>query len=131
MPINPIFEEKLVLTKSSTLSSPVTKRKTRSDKRHDIKFPVTPAQKEMLRLLSKKNRIRETSMTTKLLSISLREITVLPDYEYHDTKKYMHVKPNQLEYERIVEFAIRYGISERKVVTLLMMSVLKRNEAVR
>lgn len=105
-----------------------SERKQRSDKMHDIKFPVTSEQKAEIRRLAKSSRMKgkETQYATKLLLKALTLCNTLPEYPYIDTKIYMHVKPTEIYYEMIFALATCHGISERQTVTRLVMYVLNQ-----
>jgi hypothetical protein len=133
MTLNPIFKEPaspqktITQSPSSPPANPSTvQRKTRSDKTHDIRFPVTPDQKALIRRLARANDMKETQFTTKLLMTALSAYPVLPEYDYHDTKLYMHVKPKEIDYQKVFDLAVKYGISERQTVTRLIISILRQ-----
>jgi hypothetical protein len=106
----------------------VSQRKQRSDKTHDIKFPVTPEQKAEIRRLAKSNGMKgkETYYATKMLLSALSFCKTLPEYNYNDTKLYMHVKPTETYYEMVFALAANHGISERQAVTRLVIYVLNQ-----
>ncbi|GGG18662.1 hypothetical protein [Paenibacillus abyssi] len=131
MNLNPIFKQSASSPKPLTTLKP--DRKDRSDKKHDMKFPVTPAQKALIRKLAVQQGMkgRETAFATKLLIEALSSMDGLPEYDYHDTKSYMHVKPGQLIYEKVFALAVENGLSERQVVTRLVIhSLVKRGNRV-
>ncbi|WP_240415989.1 hypothetical protein [Paenibacillus periandrae] len=103
-------------------NQPRTKeRKTRSDKIHDIRFPVTPVEQMMLRRIGKSLNLTETSSCTHLLMTALqRRDQRIPSYPYEDTRRYMHVKPTEEWYKIIAELAIYYDVSERQMVYRLI-----------
>ena len=124
MNLNPIFNEK-----ENTKKTQINQRKTRSDKIHDMKFPVTDKQKIILRKKAKLDDVSVTKNNTQLLKNALKyPINYIPDYPYQDTKQYMHVKPTELEYTIISNLAIEWGISERKALYRLMCFILEKGE---
>jgi len=127
MSLNPIFKEHVSTSNPNlnTNAKPVP-RKPRSDKTHDIRFPVTAELKTLIRRLAKANKMKETQYTTKMLLAALSSCQILPEYDYHDTKIYMHVKPTELHYEKVFDLAVKHGISERKTVTQLIIYILNQ-----
>ncbi len=120
-------------------------RQTRSDKCHDVKFPITTEEKIRLKIALKQadfiykrmkgfdQRITQTSFNTSLLRYSLnvmvnKENFVLWDRQYADSPTYMHTKPNEYEYREIggiYGLSTTKGLSDRKTVYCLIMSALE------
>jgi len=105
-----------------------TERKTRSDKTEDIKFPVTPEQREQLRRAAIRRNLgnKQTKYNTMLLRAALQEPEKAAPVEYRDSGQYMHVKPQQIDHERIQELALKWGLSKRQTVHRLMINALGR-----
>lgn len=142
--INPLFNH-TEKTKENKLSTHQTKkhkpiRATRSDKTHNIKFPVDSITQMKLKSLCKqanriypqqgKDNLKQTKFNTLLLQYGLNHKDLIRwDYEYKDTKVYMHTTLLEIEYEREIGgphgLAIRKNLSERKVVYQIMMSILQ------
>ncbi|WP_240416620.1 hypothetical protein [Paenibacillus periandrae] len=96
-------------------------RKIRSDKIHDIRFPVTPVERMMFRRIGKSLNLTETACCTHLLLSALQKRDQrIPSYPYEDTRRYMHVKPTEEWYKIIAELAIYYDVSERQMVYRLI-----------
>lgn len=124
-------------------STPTTSknRKTRSDKCHDVKFPVTKEEQMRLRTQCKHvdyfyrkkhgydKKLTQTHFNTLLLRFSLNNEHIIKwDRLYRDSKTYMHTKPIEREYERIggpYGYSTRKGMSDRKVVYHLVISALE------
>ncbi|NHN33331.1 hypothetical protein [Paenibacillus agricola] len=120
--INQIIEEARNQNVHKKVKDPLKKeRKTRSDKLHDIRFPVTPDERMRLRRIGKHLKLTETACCTHLLmlALQLREQRI-PSYPYEDTRRYMHVKPTEEWYKIIAELAIHYDVSERQMVYRLI-----------
>lgn len=141
--INPIFNHTEIINeqKSNLHQSPIKtyKRKTRSDKTHNVKFPVDSItqmklksflrQTNRLYRLQGKEELKQTKFNTLLLQFALRHKEIIRfDHEYNDTKVYLHTTLLEMEYEREIGgphgLAVRENLSERKVVFHIMMSVL-------
>lgn len=123
-------------------------RKTRSDKCHDIKFPITLEEKVRLKIAFKQaniiykqlfgfdKKITQTSFNTALLRYSLHVLRynqnfVSWDRQYSDSPFYMHTKPKEYEYNDIggtYGLSTRKGLSDRKTVYCLVLSALEKIE---
>jgi len=142
--INPLFNDSEI-TKVNQSSSPRQKkttekvRATRSDKTHNVKFPVSSTvqiklksfckQAKRIRQLKGKEDITQTKFNTLLLQFGLAHKEILDwNHEYKDTKTYMHTNILEIEYEREIGgphgLAIQKNTSERKVVYHVILSVL-------
>lgn len=141
MSINPIFREpvpdspnKPLLNKPNLkpevpaeLPAPQPRqRKTRSDKTHDMRISVSLNQKALIRRLAKESNMTPTKYATKMLLSALSTCRSLPEYDYRDTKIYVHVKPAQLDYQKVFEFAVANDVSEREAATRLVMHVFRQ-----
>ncbi|WP_221568931.1 hypothetical protein [Alkalihalobacillus sp. TS-13] len=140
--INPFFSQPKQKAKeplkplkqiASTQTEP-KKRKTRSDKCHDIKFPVRKEEKILLQMHCKQfsalyQPVKQTKFNTLLLRFALMHPDrVNWDFDYQDSKQYMHTKLLESEYADIggpFGLAIEKGFSERKTVTCMVMSALQ------
>ena len=123
-PMTPRLNSGPAVDRSTVPTSP--KRKTRSDKTHDIRICVTLNQKALIRRLAKESKVAATKYATRMLLDAISSCRALPAYEYRDTKIYVHVKPAQLDYQKVFEFAIANDVSEREAATRLVMHVLRQ-----
>jgi hypothetical protein len=131
-------QKKIILKKEDPESFIKKKRQPRSDKCHNIKFPVTPIMqmklrthcKQMERFLPSKggHPITQTAFNTTLLQFGLSHIDIVEwVQDYKDTKTYMHTMLKENSYKVIggpYGLAIQKQLSERKVVFIIMASVL-------
>ncbi|MCM2534630.1 hypothetical protein NDK43_22645 [Neobacillus pocheonensis] len=133
-------DSKKTISKNKELENPPKKiRQSRSDKCHNIKFPVTPIMqmklrtycKQMGRLLQTKEGqpLTQTAFNTTLLQFGLSHIDIVDWFQdYEDTKTYMHTMLKKNNYNLIggpYGLAIQKQLSERKVVFFVMASVLR------
>lgn len=133
--LNSIFSESTELVRVHTVKPA---RKERADKLKDIKFPVTPEQREKLRRLAKElppgTKRNETVSNTKHLLQALEHFRMYPErcHEviYEDTRQYMHVKPPRRVFDQIEEHALIWNTSIRKATHRLIMNYLDCGEVV-
>ncbi|MDR4188032.1 hypothetical protein FO521_13220 [Bacillus pseudomycoides] len=92
---------------TSSILKPKT-RKTRSDKKKDVKIPVTEFQRQEIRLSAYVQEITTTQYMFKLITEHPRidYISDIHAYEYEDTKKYIHAKLEQETHSQLVRLAI-------------------------
>lgn len=139
--LNPIFNEQKVTenNKKAYTVKNTKPRKTRNDKTHNIKFPITNIEKMKLQSLCRqikrrqkekgKEIIEQTKLNTLLLEYGLNNpILIKWDKPYRDSKQYMHTNILETSYDREIGgpfgFSVRKGISDRKTVYIVISSVL-------
>ncbi|MGE6504498.1 hypothetical protein ACQKF0_30145 [Bacillus wiedmannii] len=121
--INPMFETP---KKSITITNQQP-RKTRSDKKKDVKIPVTEIQRQLIRTSAFHNNLTTTQYMSKLITEHLRidYISEIHAYEYKDTKKYIHAKLEQGAHSKLVQLAIEWGVSQRAAATRILCFALR------
>jgi len=121
--VNPMFEPR----KQSTTIANKQPRKTRSDKKKDVKIPVTEIQRQLIRTSAFHNNLTTTQYMSKLITEHLRidYINEIHAYEYKDTKKYIHAKLEQETHSKLVQLAIEWGISQRAAATRILCFALR------
>lgn len=135
--LNSIFTQSLEKIVVSEVPKKIA-RKERSDKLKDIKFPVTPEQRERLRRLAKQlpqeSKRNETVSNTVHLLQALKHYQLYPErcheVVYKDTGQYMHAKPTRRDFEQIEELALLWNTSIRKATHRLIMNYLDCGEVV-
>jgi hypothetical protein len=142
MSLNSFFTDPQPIKQSAPkkLQKPSNKpRKTRSDKRHNVKFPVNQAEHMQLKTackqvsvwykVHKKKELTQTAFNTYLLNFALDHIEIVNwNKPYKDSKRYMHTQALESDYQRIggpYGLAIEKGLSERRVVYYLVISALE------
>jgi hypothetical protein len=147
--INPIFKNKNTIndkTKKTSVRPQQPQnpkvRAYRSDKQHNIKFVVTPVLqmklKSFLRVGKKiyerqgknPNVLTQTKFNTSLLRFGLKNPNLIKwDWEYRDSKIYMHTQLLKKEYEMEIGGAhgltVRKRATDRKVVSFIIYSVIQ------
>src|SRR3954469_12627095 len=103
-----------VLSTSHQRNQNLQKRKVRSDKRHDIKIPVT----EMVDLIIRRESRRywngsKTALGTDILMFGLEQILVYPDFPYKAQSYTVHCKVDHETYQKIGEYASQWKCSVR------------------
>lgn len=113
--------------KHSTTITKLQPRKTRSDKKKDIKIPVNEIQRQLIRSSAFKEGTTTTQYMSKLLTEHLRidYISQIHAYEYKDTKKYIHAKLEQKTHSQLVQLAIEWGVSQRAAATRILCFALR------
>ncbi|PHA49422.1 hypothetical protein [Bacillus pseudomycoides] len=121
--VNPMFEP----SRKSTTITNLQPRKTRSDKKKDVKIPVNEIQRQLIRTSAFKEGITTTQYMSKLITEYLRidYISEIHAYEYKDTKKYIHAKLEQETHSKLVQLAIEWGVSQRAAATRILCFALK------
>ncbi|MEK4581801.1 hypothetical protein [Bacillus sp. FSL R12-0074] len=121
--INPMFET----PKQSTTITNLHPRKTRSDKKKDVKIPVNEIQRQLIRTSAIQKNITTTQYMSKLITEHLRidYISEIHAYEYKDTKKYIHAKLDQETHSKLVHLAIEWGVSQRAAATRILCFALR------
>ncbi|MBD5800459.1 hypothetical protein BHU24_14760 [Bacillus pseudomycoides] len=121
--VNPMFEP----SRKSTTITNLQPRKTRSDKKKDVKIPVNEIQRQLIRTSAFHNNLTTTQYMSKLITEHLRidYISEIHAYEYKDTKKYIHAKIEQETHSKLVQLAIEWGVSQRAAATRILCFALR------
>lgn len=121
--VNPMFQPQ----KHSTTITNLQPRKTRSDKKKDIKIPVNEIQRQLIRSSAFKEGTTTTQYMSKLITEHLKidYISEIHAYEYKDTKKYIHAKLEQGAHSNLVQLAIEWGVSQRAAATRILCFALR------
>lgn len=121
--VNPMFEP----SRKTTTITNQQPRKTRSDKKKDIKIPVNEIQRQLIRTSAFQQGITTTQYMSKLITEHLKidYISQVHAYEYKDTKKYLHAKLEQGAHSKLVQLAIEWGVSQRAAATRILCFALR------
>jgi len=134
-----VNSKKMISRKEEQIPHIKKKRQIRSDKCHNIKFPVTSIMQMKLRTYCKQmNRLywapdgqvfSQTVFNTALLQFGLSRMEIVDwNLVYEDTKIYMHTMLKEECYLRIggpYGIAIQKQLSERKAAFIIIASVLQ------
>ena len=110
-------------------NEPTKQRKTRSDKLHDIKIPVTENMDLTLRRESRRNwNSSKTALSTEILLFGLDQLFVYPEVPYEDLPLIVHCRVNNAVYQRIGEHADKWNCSIRKAAHRIFMEAYKKKQ---
>lgn len=121
--VNPMFEPR----KQSTTITNQQPRKTRCDKKKDVKIPVNEIQRQLIRSSAFQEGITTTQYMSKLITehLNLSYIAEIHSYDYIDTKRYIHAKLDQEVHKKLVHLAIDWGVSQRAAATRILCFALR------
>lgn len=121
--VNPMFEPR----KQSTTITNQQHRKTRCDKKKDVKIPVNEIQRQLIRSSAFQEGITTTQYMSKLITehLNLSYIAEIHSYDYIDTKRYIHAKLDQEVHKKLVHLAIDWGVSQRCAGARILCFALK------
>lgn len=109
-----------------------SQRQVRSDKIHDLKFPVTPYERSEFRRQAKLKGMTETKFATALLLRAVNLYRSNPprftELSYSDTKQYLHCKPTEFQYDEIFRISLEWNISVRQAVHRLMITMIRGSD---
>lgn len=113
--------------KQSTTIANQQPRKTRCDKKKDVKIPVNEIQRQLIRSSAYQEGITTTQYMSKLITEHLKidYIREIHAYEYKDTRRYIHAKLEQGAHSKLVQLAIEWGVSQRAAATRILCFALR------
>ncbi|WP_336775285.1 hypothetical protein [Paenibacillus sp. MMO-58] len=146
--VNPILERE---PQTKPDEQEKKKRKQRSDKIHNVKFPVTSDQWVTLRKWAMDYGMgkKQSEYNTKLIIAALNDKQIIEAYyhqpttliyqeghytsdkpviliPYKDTGKHMHVKLIEIYHDEIVRLMLKWELPKRQTVHRLIMAAIKR-----
>lgn len=130
---NIIFGEKRNYPKSSVMK-PVKKdkpRKVRSDKRCDIKYPLSKSDKRALMHKALEYNMKISSFSSMIVEIELDKSGDCHIYDYDRQGEFVHACLSQDDFKRIQMLSIEWGVSYREVAFRLVKNYLVRISSTR
>ncbi|MDC3424238.1 hypothetical protein NC797_06915 [Aquibacillus sp. 3ASR75-11] len=130
--LNPMFskmrKKKTYNIPHEYLNQPRSKRKERSDKKKDIKVPVSLGEKKQLKLLGYSQKLSSTQFASVLVedSISRPYIEFLMAEEYPEEKYYVHVKLSKEKHREVVRLSAEWDCSIRQATHRILVNVLRQ-----
>ncbi|WP_100374766.1 hypothetical protein [Bacillus sp. FJAT-45037] len=106
-------------------------RKVRSDKKVDIKTPITMEQKQKLMILARQESVKEgvrvsiTQMASRLVQEGLFTYESFPDCEYDPNCKSVHVKLTQFFSDQLFNFELEWDVAKRVAAARVLTYMLK------
>ncbi|WNF36383.1 hypothetical protein RJD24_18470 [Bacillaceae bacterium IKA-2] len=112
MNINPMFNQK---PKKQPPPPKVSKvRKVRSDKKHDIKIPISAYNKKLVLLFARRKDLSVTQYCTELVAEALGYNFDFEEVEYKHTDTTVHIKPDKELYNLIINKSVDWSCSIRR-----------------
>ncbi|MDQ0254945.1 DNA gyrase/topoisomerase IV subunit B [Evansella vedderi] len=97
---------------------PPKKRKTRSDKKRDIRVPISFEEYNFVLYCSRSKKQSITQFCTELVREYIEKNTNFEEMPYDSSSEYMvHVKPNQLLYESMVNLSVSLNCRSMREAT--------------
>lgn len=124
-----LFERKTIAAKPKFNSSktPTKKpRKTRSDKKHDIKFKLSKEDKQLLKLKAMDHRMSLTAYTTQIVKHELIRDQEFEYQEYPREGSFVHVVLENDFFEMVKTLSVEWDLSFRKTAHRIMMNYIDR-----
>lgn len=129
MNLNPAFQNKKNLQKKvKDEDKEKKKRKERSDKKRDVKIPLTEKQKEVVQLLALEEHKSPTGFASQIVLEGLKfpKVENIGFYHtYEDTKNYVHAELSQDHHKQLVILSIKWKVSIRQAAYRLLHFMLR------
>lgn len=129
--LNPMFSKKLPATKPVSTSTKKD-RKKRSDAKKDIKVPVSPSEKKILRVMSYHQTgtpsITQLASSLVKTGLELSYIKFAPSANYPKEKEFIHVKLTQEEFKVLLELSVEWNCSLRKAAHRILLTLLQEEK---
>lgn len=131
-PINPIFinqKEKShpLVTVTKVRKKPITKedgRKTRCDKKKDVKVPFSAEERELIKRISHKKGLDPTPYCTQLIKKALRGKHQFSEVAYDPKGKPYPVKLEEYFHEQLFEYTVLWDCSLREAAYRILSFML-------
>jgi hypothetical protein len=107
-------------------------RKVRSDKKSDIKAPITMEQKQKLKILARQeslktgSRVSITQMASLLVQEGLFEYETFPESEYDPSWNTVHVKLTKFYCDQLFNFELEWDVSKKAVAARILSYMLEK-----
>ena len=102
-------------TKKQPVAPKINKvRKVRSDKKHDIKIPISAYNKKIILLFARRKDLSVTQYCTEIVAESLGYNFDFDNVEYKHTDTTVHIKPDKLIYNLIIDKSVDWSCSIRR-----------------
>lgn len=128
-----IFGEHRNLPKQSKVKEEKEKkkRKIRSDKRCDIKYPLSKTDKRALMYKALEHNMKISSYSSMIVEVELDRSNDCHHYEYSKVGEFVHACLSQDDFKRIQTLSIEWGVPYREVAFRLVKNYLMRISSTR
>ena len=114
MNLNPMFSPQVQKRKPEKLKNS-NPRKIRSDKKHDIKIPVSKIDKQKVLLYSRMRGLSEKKFCTSIVKQALEMNYELPEVNYQTSEFMIHINPDIELYSQIVNMSVEWNSPSLRV----------------
>lgn len=134
MNLNPMYQTNKAARPEANLHQDAIKtkkvRKTRSDKKTDIKVPLQDEHKRRMRWAAYKRNVTVTFLATTLVekAVTYPSLKNLPVVDYENTYNYVHVKLSSDIYEVVVDLSIHWDVSIREGTFRLLLFMIESGD---
>lgn len=105
-----------------------TARKPRSDKKHDIRIPVSPETKKTIRLLAQ-NSISVTQYCTGLITEAIDRQYDFPSVQYVNYDEVVHAKVTKEQYDQLYSLMLKWNFrSIRQTAQRILLGMIMLEE---
>lgn len=108
------------------------KKKSRCDKKKDVKIPLTNDEYKRILIASRKEQFSPTQLSTRMFSEMALNKSDFPDVEYNpQCDSWMHVKLNPEIYDILVELSVNWRCSVRKAAYRIFHYALEHDSYIK
>ncbi|MGE6756003.1 hypothetical protein ACQKFO_21615 [Rossellomorea sp. NPDC071047] len=130
MALNPIFRKEIskketekIIGKPKVSSQP---RKQRSDKKYDVKIPLTPEEREAVRRMAMRSEEYPTNLCTELVKRGLQRGLPFPVVNYPSGSSKCYPAKLEKEYiDLINDWQIKWDCSRKQAAHRILIGMLK------
>ena len=113
-------------TKKQPVAPKINKvRKVRSDKKHDIKIPISAYNKKIILLFARRKDLSVTQYCSEIVAEALGYNFDFDNVEYKHTDTTVHVKPDKLIYNLIIDKSVDWSCSVRRATHRVLHHALQ------
>lgn len=108
------------------------KKKSRSDKKRDVKIPLTNDEYKKILIVSRKEQFSPTQFSTRIFSEMVLSKSEFPDVEYNpQCEAWMHVKLNPEIHDILIELSVSWRCSVRKAAYKILRYALENDNSIK
>ena len=128
------LDQPIIESKNKQSKNQERVRKVRSDKKTDIKAPITMEQKQKLKILARQeslntgSRVSITQMASLLVQEGLFDYESFPESEYDPSWNTVHVKLTKFYSDQLFNFELEWDISKKAVAARILSFMLEKRD---